>query len=165
MYVYFYFFIYFFYYKDLRIAVARSTGRSWGLPQCQRNRAVTYSEAKTYTYDVISTFHDPCYRRHWRRWRRKERPRRGPPVWMKGLRLSLRWFGEKPPVPRSSDVAVVLAIPRKAGVMTSPSPEPGVGRGPPPCGRREGALWPTSTAVWQQLKMWKFQVLTIFRCL
>jgi hypothetical protein len=36
--------------------------------------------------------------------------------------------------------------------MTSPSPEPEVGRGsPPPCERRERALWPTPTAVRQQL--------------
>jgi hypothetical protein len=60
---------------------------------------------------------------------------------MKGLRLSLRWFDEKPPVPRSSDIPVVPGIPRTAGVMTSTSPEPEVGRGSPPMwAERESSL-------------------------
>jgi hypothetical protein len=92
----------------------------------------------TYTYDVISTLQDPCHRRHRRRRWRKERPRRGPPVWREGMRLSLGWL--KPPVPRSSDTTVVPAILREYGKVTSPSPGPGGGGVPPPCERREREL-------------------------
>jgi hypothetical protein len=102
-------------------------------------------------YDVISTLRDPCHRRHQRRRRRKERPRRRPPVWREGLRLSLGWL--IPPVPNSSDATVVPAILQEYGVVTPPSLGPG-GRGVPPAvwAGRERALWPTPTAVRQQLK-------------
>ncbi len=118
---------------------------------CRRSRAVGYSEATTYTYDVVSTLQDPCHRHHRRRRQRKERPRREPPVWREGLRLSLGWL--KPPVPRSSDPTVEPALLLEYGVVTSPSPGPGGGGGSPhrvsgerelsgrpP--RRSGSNWP-----------------------
>ncbi len=108
------------------------------LPQCRRSRAARYSEATTYRYDIISTLQNPCHQHHRRRWRRKERPRRGPPVWREGLRLSLGWL--KPPVPCRSDVAVVPAILQEYGEVTSPSPGPGGGGVLPPCERREREL-------------------------
>jgi hypothetical protein len=57
-----------------------------------------------------------------------------------GLRLSLGWL--KPPVPRSSDVTVVLAILLEYGEETPPSPGPGVGGGSPRrvSGERESSL-------------------------
>ncbi len=67
------------------------------------------------------------------------------------MRLSLGWL--TPPVPRSSDITVIPAILQEYGVMTSPSPGPGGGGSPAVWAEREKALWPTPTAVRQQLRV------------
>ncbi len=124
--------------KTWRITVAGPTGHSRCLPQCRRSRAVTYSEAPTYTYDVVSTLHDPCHRHHWRRRRRKEHPRWGPPVWMKGLRLSLRWLKTTRSTQQQHHSSTGYTPMSRRGDVTLPGARSG--GVPPPCERREREL-------------------------
>ncbi len=128
--------------------------RIWDTPQGTNKwlTAGTYSEAATYTYDVVSTLHDPCHRHHWRRQRRKERPRRGPPV-MKGLRLSLRWLKTTHSTQQRRPSSTDYTPMSWRGDVTLPRARSG-GGSPAMGAERERALWPTPTAVRQQLLCW-----------
>jgi hypothetical protein len=110
---------------------------------------VTYSEAPTYKYDVISTLQYPCHRHH----PAKAAAERAPATRTSCVKGGVEALSRMVKTTRSPQQRRHSSISYTPRIWPGDATLPGARRGgvSPPCERRERALWPTPTAVRQQL--------------